>query len=206
MPTSDEEHGVYQLTREYYALPGRVFTAHELAYAQDLHTLGELTVLNTLIGPVYTLDPEAACLPGRWSVKGPGPVTDAASLATLRLILEAQGGHFDRYQISGQAQLAAPGERRGVPTGMTMQVPGTLFGLSRARVPCLAFSTISGGGISHARARELLQTHRLLKDGDYHLIIGTLDPGRFGRLEEFQGPDGQRALVQQLPFWDDHAR
>ena len=197
---------MYELIREYFALPGRFLTGHEHAYAQDLHTLGELTVLDTLIGPVYTLDPEAACLPSPCSVKGPGTVTDAASLATLRLILEVQGAQIDRYQIRGQAQLAAPGERRGVPTGMTMQVPGTLFGLSRARVPSLALATISGGGISRLRARELLQTHRLLKDGDYHLIVGTLDPRRLGRLEKHQGPEGQRALVQWLPFQDDHAR
>lgn len=204
MPSSEEEQGVCHLIREYFALPAQLLTSYERVCVKDLLDQRELTVLDTLIGPTYTLNPEA-CLPERWSVKGPDTVTDAASLAALRLVLEAQGGQIDRYQAKGRAPLAAPHERGGVPTAMTMQVPGTLFGLTRARVPCLAFATISKGGISRGRARALLQTHRLLKDGDYHLIIGTLDPGRFGRLEKYQGPDGQRALIQLLPFQDDHA-
>ncbi|MFC4454124.1 hypothetical protein [Deinococcus sonorensis] len=204
MPTSDEEYGVLRLHCEYFALPDQVLTDYERLIARDLLAQNELTITHTLIGPCYTLHPCAVS--GTWSVHGPGTVTDAASSATLRLWLEAQGGAIGRYQVKGQSELASPGERWGVPTAMTMQVPGTLLGLTQARVPALVVSTISGGGISRGRARDLLQTHRLLKDGAYHLIVGTLDPRCLKRLEKHQGPKGQRALVLRLPFQDDHAR
>jgi hypothetical protein len=204
MPLSEDQNGLPRHLREYYAVPETLLSDYERACARDLLAQGELTVSHTMIGPVYTLDP-VACLPDPWSVKGGDTVTDAASLAALRLQLEALGGKIERYQIKGQARLAAPGERVGVPTAMTMWVPGTLFGLTHVRVPCLALATISRNGISRRRATELLKTHPLLHDGDYHVIIGTLNPKRLGRLEQHRGPYDQRAHVQLLPFQGEHA-
>ena len=203
MSLSEDQNGLPRHLREYYAVPEALLSDYERACARDLLTQGELTVSHTMIGLVYTLD-SVACLPDPWSVKGGDTVTDAASLAALRLQIEALGGRIDRYQIKGQTQLAAPGERTGVPTAMTLWVPGTLFGMTRVRVPCLAFATISKGGITRRRATELLKMHPLLNDGDYHLIIGTLDPRRLGYLEKHRGPCEQRANVQLLPFQDDH--
>ena len=203
MPLSEDQNGLPRHLREYYAVPETLLSDYERACARDLLARGELAIAETMIGPVYTLDP-VACLPDLWSVKGGDTVTDAASLAALRLQLEALGGRINRYQIAGQPRLAAPGERTGVPTAMTMWVPGTLFGLTHVRVPCLALATISKGGITRRRATELLKTHPLLSDGDYHLIIGTLDLKRLGHLEKHQGPCEQRAHVQLLPFQDDH--
>ena len=203
MPLSEDQNGLPRLLREYYAVQATLLTDYERACARDLLDQGELTLTDTMIGPAYTLNP-VACLPNPWSVKGGDTVTDAASLAALRLQLEALGGEIDRYQIKGQTRLAAPGERTGVPTAMTMRVPGTLFGLTQARVPCLALATISQGGITRRRATELLKTHPLLNDGDHHLIIGTLDPRRLGRLGQHRGPCEQRAHVQLLPFQGDH--
>lgn len=102
----------------------------ELFFAAYLSAEGYLLGLHTAVGLAYAPGPHplVARWDGPWALKRPGRLANAASLATLRLVLEGQDQNVEAqaYVFKGFGNMpSAPGQRNGVPLALTLQVPAT---------------------------------------------------------------------------------